>query len=48
MKVLPVSYFPPLEKRDSKNQKYENPENTPFQEPEKSLEVLSHFSSLSR
>jgi len=33
-----------LKKRNATNQKYENPENSPFQKPEKSLEVLSHFS----
>jgi len=36
--------LPPLKKRNTTNQKYENPENSPFQKPEKSLEVLSHFS----
>jgi hypothetical protein len=43
MRILFI--FPPLKKRDSKNQKNKNPENAPFQEPEKGLEVLSHFSS---
>jgi len=33
-----------LEKRDTKNQKNENPENAPFQKPEKVFEVLSRFS----